>query len=132
MDLSANRKRSRHWAEQSSDTKTEREFAGFKLQEALDEAGEYGAVPFDKPVTLSWTLYWPKGTRRTSVDDAGWTSRSRDADACADLLKPWIDAMVDLGWLPNDSLKYVARVSYGGVASSPKGPAMELRIEEMP
>jgi hypothetical protein len=45
------------------------------------------------------------------------------------MLKPWQDAMKDLGWIKGDSLRYIKRVSYEGEASSPKGPSMMLTIQ---
>lgn len=116
LDLSANRRRSRHYMEQARDTAIERERAEVMLMEAKYETGEpWDFLPW--PIVLSWSLYFPKGTR------------ARDVDGCADLLKPWIDAMKDLGWIPNDSPRYVRTVSYTSVPSSDKGPSMELRIE---
>ena len=125
-DLSANRRRSRVWQAQARDTKKERLDAGMVLASvkpdvnvAVDEADRFWRVLRNGPVSLHWILYWPKGMR------------ARDADGCADLLKPWQDAMVDLGWLRNDSPRYVRRVSYESVPSSAKGPSMELRIESI-
>ena len=122
LDLSANRRRSRVWQAQWQDTKKERFDAGLCLAQARRDINPtYDAGPryITTPVALHWTLYWPKGMR------------ARDADGCADLLKPWQDAMVDLGWLKNDSPRYVRRVSYESVPSSEKGPSMELRIESI-
>ena len=122
LDLSANRRRSRHFMEQAEDTKVERLAAGLLLAQArrnINPTYDAGPRSIATPVALYWTLYWPKGTR------------ARDADGCADLCKPWIDAMKDLGWLPNDSPRYVRRVSYESVPSSKLGPSMTLRIEEL-
>lgn len=122
LDLSANRRRSRHYMEQARDTKAERLAAGVELKIAMREYSPtwWGdLLSLGMPLALSWTLYWPKGVR------------ARDADGCADLLKPWIDAMKDLGWIKNDSPRYVPTVSYTSVPSSPKGPSMTLRIERM-
>ncbi|MDP3703222.1 MAG: hypothetical protein Q8R78_02415 [Candidatus Omnitrophota bacterium] len=127
LDLSANRRRSRHYYAQARDTATERERAAVMLREGgmgLSKALGFpstdleitGSLPW--PAALHWTLYWPKGVR------------ARDADGCADLLKPWLDAMKDLGWIRNDSPKYVRTVSYTSVPSSPAGPSMELVIEQ--
>ena len=129
LDLSANRRRSRHFMRQARDTANERTQAGLILITAAREArvdalprfNELGmridGWPPTTPIVLHWTLYWPRGIR------------SRDADGCADLLKPWQDAMVDLRWIKNDSPRYVGRVSYESVPSSLKGPSMTLRIE---
>ena len=111
-DLSANGRRSRHFMEQAEDIKTERLAAALILKAAKPD------IILGPPLGLHWTLYWPKGTR------------ARDADACADMIKPWIDAMKDIGWLPNDSPRYVRTVSYTSVPSSPKGPSMTLTIEQ--
>ena len=122
LDLSANRRRSRHFMEQAKDTKAERLSAGLVLAQARRDINPtYDAGPryLVTPVILSWTLFFPKGIR------------ARDADGCADLLKPWQDALVDLGWLKNDSPRYVRRVSYESVPSSAKGPSMKLRITEV-
>ena len=124
LDLSANRRRSRAWQAQWQDTKKERLDAGLVLHAAkpqvnvaVDEVNRFWRVlKCNGPVSLHWTLYWPKGMR------------ARDADGCADLLKPWQDAMIDLGWLKNDSPRYVRRVSYESVPRSPLGPSMMLRI----
>ena len=124
LDLSANRRRSRVWQAQWRDTVKERLDAGLVLASARRALWDQGVesltvIPLTPPITLAWTLYWPKGTR------------ARDADGCADLLKAWQDAMVDLGWLKNDSPRYVRRVSYESVPSSAKGPSMGLRIESL-
>ena len=119
LDLSPNRRRSRHFMQQAQDTKAERLNAGLLLAQArrnINPAYDAGPRTLATPVALAWTLCWPKGTR------------ARDADGCADLCKPWIDAMKDLGWLPNDSPRYVRQVSYESIASSPKGPSMQLVI----
>ena len=113
LDLSSNRRRSRVWQAQARDTAAERERAQVMLLESA--AGQYQAIR--TPVILRWTLYWPKGIR------------SRDADSYASLLKPWQDALVDLRWLPGDSLGWVSEVCYRGVPSSPKGPSMRLVVE---
>ena len=131
LDLSANRRRSRHFMQQARDTVAERLNAALMLTQAKQVAWEdanpgiarslfalkdWEILPI--PVDLHWKLYWPKGIR------------ARDADGCADLLKPWQDAMIDLGWLENDSPKYVRRVSYESVPSSPQGPGMTLTIKQ--
>ena len=115
LDLSANRRRSRHYMAQARDTATERERAMAELAIAMSHVKQ--VTPITGPVSLWWTLHWPKGTR------------ARDADGCADLLKAWIDAMKDLGWIANDSPRYVRWVAYEPVPSSPRGPGMELVIE---
>ena len=132
LDLSANRRRTRHFMQQSTDTAKERLRAGLLLKEAkrvawmdnnlhraksLYPKSDWETLPV--PVALHWTLHWPTGIR------------ARDADGCADLLKPYQDAMVDLGWIKNDSPRYVRRVSYESVPSSLKGPSMTLRIESI-
>lgn len=130
LDLSANRRRSRHYMAQASDTRMERERALVELKAAWFPAvrGAPVEVPFRVPVSLHWTLYWPKGTRRTMEDEAGWTSRARNAGSLAAMLKPWTDAMKDLGWIVNDSPKYVPTVSYTSVPGSLRGPSMRLVI----
>ena len=113
-DLSSNKRRTRAWQAQARDTATERERAYAMLREAtLWEPWDI----FPIPAALHWTIHWPKGTR------------ARDADSLASMLKSWQDAMVDLGWLQNDSPKYVPTVSYTSVPSSPRGPGMELEIK---
>ena len=102
LDLSANRRRSRHYYAQARDTATERERAAVMLQNA--KAFMWDSLPGQ--VALHWTLYWPRDTR------------ARDADGCADLLKPWIDAIKDLGWITNDSPRYVPTESYTSFPSS--------------
>jgi len=125
LDLSANRRRSRHYMAQAQDTATERIRAQAMLREAgrelschlgLGHEDATGRLP--GRVALHWTLHWPKGTR------------ARDADGCADLLKPWIDAMKDLGWIQNDSPRHVPTVCYTSVPSSGEGPGMTLEIRE--
>ena len=128
LDLSANRRRSRVWQAQWRDTTAERINAGLLLRAAAQEANvadlpafnEFGmridGWPPTPPIALCWTLYWPKGTR------------TRDVDTYASMLKPWHDAMVDLHWIKNDSLRFVQRVSYEGIPSSPQGPSMKLVI----
>lgn len=116
LDLSANRRRSRHYMKQAKDTAIERQRAAVMLMEAKYETGEpWDFLPW--PISLSWCLYFPKGVR------------ARDTDSLASLVKSWQDAMIDLQWLPNDSPRYVRRVSYESVPSSNKGPSMTLRIE---
>lgn len=117
-DLSSNRRRNRAWQAQARDTATERGRAAALLMVSKYETGEsWDYLP--RSIRLDWTLHWPKGTR------------SRDADSLAAMLKPWQDAMIDLGWLVNDSPKYVPTVSYTSVPSSPKGPSMELEIRQV-
>ena len=129
LDLSANRRRSRHFMIQAKDTEAERLRAGLLLRAAAQESqvadipafNEYGMRiwPPAPPVALHWTLYWPKGTR------------ARDADSCASLLAPWQNALVDLGWLKNDSPRYVSSVTYTSIPGSKQGPSMTLRIESL-
>ena len=126
LDLSANRRRSRHYMEQASDTAKERLRAGLELREALHGStvsafNEFGmrTWPPTPPVVLHWTLYWPKGTR------------ARDADSCASLLAPWQNALVDLRWLKNDSPRYVSSVTYTSIPGSKQGPSMTLRIKSL-
>lgn len=122
LDLSANRRRVRHFMQQARDTKAERLSAALTLQEA---SRSYGGTFFGDfqamghPLALHWTLYWAKGTR------------ARDADGCAGLTKSWIDAMKDLGWIPNDSPRYVRTVSYSSIPGTSLGPSMKLRIERV-
>ena len=126
MDLSANKRRGMKWGQQKRFTDIERDQAVVELREAgrrlcvqlgFPPGNELITGLFPWPVELHWTFYWPKGTR------------SRDAGNCEGLVKSWIDVMVkNLGWLPNDSAKYVRTVSYTSIASSPKGPAMELCV----
>lgn len=107
---------------QARDTKAERLSAGLVLQEAGRDYSDTffrDLLSLGSPLVLHWTLYWPKG------------QRARDADGCADLIKPWIDAMKDLAWIPNDSPRYVRTVSYTSIPSSPLGPSMTLRIERV-
>lgn len=125
FDLSANRRRNRHYMAQAKDTATERDRAQVELYEAervMGSAyfprGQSCPHPY-APVALHWTLYWPKGTR------------ARDADNLAAMLKAWQNAMVDLGWIVNDSPRYIPTVSYTSVPSSPNGPSMELVIESV-
>lgn len=122
LNLSANRRRVRHFMQQAKDTKAERLSAALTLQEAGRNYGDtfFGdLLAMDHPLALHWNLYWAKGTR------------ARDADGCADLLKSWIDAMRDLGWIPNDSPRYMRTVSYTSMVSSALGPSMKLRIERV-
>lgn len=117
LDLSSNRRRSRHYMAQARDTATERERAAVMLFQAkVNGSWKVPWKVFPVPSSLSWVLYWPKGIR------------ARDADSLASLTKPWMDALVDLGWLKNDSPKYVPTVSYTSVPSSPLGPSMKLVI----
>ena len=123
-DLSANRRRSRHYMEQAKDTKAERLNAGLVLdsaRRALETQGIYSLyiIPLTPPISLAWTLYFPKGMR-------AW-----DWDNCVAALKSWQDAMKDLGWIKGDSSKYVPTGSVTSVPSSAKGPSMELRIESI-
>ena len=123
LDLSANRRRSRVWQAQWQDTKKERFDAGLVLasaRRALWDAGveSLTVIPLTPPIDLHWTLFWPKGMR------------ARDADGCADLLKPWQDAMVDLGWLKTDAPRYVGSVTYECIPGSSKGPSMQLVISK--
>lgn len=138
LDLSTNRRRSRHYYAQARDTAMERERAAVMLREAVpdlasDEDGFRSVLQViqHKRFNLAWTLHFPKGMR-------AW-----DADGCSAALKVWQDVLTErvwrdkqsyevargLGWLKNDSPKYVRRVSYESVPSSPLGPSMTLEIE---
>lgn len=124
LDLSANRRRSRVWQAQWRDNTKERIDACLVLALARRVLWEQGIesltiIPLTQPIALDWTLYFPKGMR-------AW-----DWDNCVAALKPWQDAMKDLGWIRGDSPKYVATGSVTCVPSSPKGPSMRLRIQRM-
>ena len=130
MDLSANKRRGMKWGQQKRFTDIERNQAVVELREAgrrlciqlgFPPGNELITGLFPWPVELHWTFYWPKGTR------------SRDAGNCEGLVKVWVDVMVKpLGWLRGDSLRYVRRISYGGVPGSPLGPSMKLEIVPLP
>ncbi len=124
MSLASNARRSSHWSQQASSTKTEREKAAAMLLEALQRdsailqpAHRYMISEARWPVAVHWTLHFPKGQRAV------------DCDNCVSALKSWIDAIVMLDWLPNDSPKYIRTVAVTVYPSSPEGPLMILTIK---
>ena len=122
LDLSANRRRTRHYMEQAKDTKAERLSAGLVLAQARRDINPtYDAGPryLATPVFLSWTLFFPKGMR------------VRDWDNCVAALKIWQDAIVDLEWIKGDSPRYVAGGSVRIFSQHPQGPSMQLTISSV-
>ena len=91
--------------------KAERERAGWELK----AIGIKRLTVF--PVHVHWTVVFR--------DFRG----AYDADSLAPAVKPWLDAMTDLGIWPNDSPGYMGRVSYESLIDKQVAPALRLRIE---
>lgn len=119
--LSKNNRRSSglaSWAIQSRQVKDERERAAWLLKEAL--MNHDGRPYFDDewmfkaPVALTFTVCFGD-------------KRRRDLDGWASALAPWIDAMVDLGILVDDSTRYVRSLTVAVEDGQEQGMAVEVR-----
>lgn len=113
--LLANRRgRQSHWAQRAGPTKAARQEARSLL---LAEG------PFERAVDgcyeVDWTAHYPEHRG------------APDSDAIASALKPFMDAVVDVGLLRDDGPKTVRRVSYAVVGKSPKGTGLELVIRQV-
>lgn len=118
-DLSANKRRVRHWAKQAGDTKAARELAWTLILREVDRQSPQRPHEIPLPWHVTWRVHWPKG------------QRAYDADSLAPMLKPWMDALCCPLFGPKtDSPRYVRRVSYESIPTSPEGPAIVLTIEE--
>ena len=92
-------------------------FGEDKIQHALNcmDWSDKIAVPFKRPVSLTYRVCFGDNRRR---DLDGWSA------ACA----PWLDAIVDLGIIADDSTRYLRSVTYSVMDGETE--AMEIEIRE--
>ena len=96
--------------ERSRAVKDERLWFGLKAMNPL-------IPPMKPPLRISWTLY----VADLRGDWDGWVSA----------LKPWQDALVDIGLLPNDGPLHLPEGSVRVVKDRAKAPCTVLRLEEV-
>jgi hypothetical protein len=85
------------------------------VRDQLERQGWSGQVP--TPVCVTCTLY-----------NSG--AREQDVDNCFIAEKFALDAVVSLGYLPDDNVKYVKRIiyEYGGKTSDPR---IEIQLDSL-
>jgi Holliday junction resolvase RusA-like endonuclease len=118
--LSPNARRRLHWSVIARDTKAYRHDVGWSLK-AQASVIRAGLDSMPTPYVLTVVVWWPEKRKLP------------DNDALASMVKPAVDALVDIGVLDDDSPDVIGEVRYRQGHTGPGGEVgLTITIGAMP
>lgn len=114
MGLSQNSRGNLHWARRAKLVDEDKNRWGWLLKARAGQGDRLWFLSNGPPYEFSWLVRWPD-------------RRNRDADNVMSALKTCIDAMVNIGFLDDDSAAIIPKQSIE-LSFGSKDPGTELRI----
>ena len=124
LELSANRRQQGAWYSHSGAIKRERERAAWLI------VATQPREEFRRPVKLTYSFRFPETPLPYSLRVSD--RLRRDPDNMAGCVKPWTDALCDLGVLVGDSARWIPGGVRYIIEPEPGGPQTTITIEEQP